>query len=122
MQAAVPILMRCVERNILEAMRERRPRFLGEGFARFSSAAFLDASGLGAVLDWSAAYADDPAFWGDLSVDVAAQQRGHQFPHREVAGATEYDHVEGGDLHQPIGVETRYRHSVFRSLRDSIFR
>src|SRR5271167_973864 len=45
MQAAVAILVRRVERNIMQAMREQRPRLLGERFARFSSAAFLDASG-----------------------------------------------------------------------------
>jgi hypothetical protein len=39
----------------------------------------------------------------------------------EVAGATEYDHVEGGDRQQPVGVRTRYRHSVIRSLWDGIF-
>jgi|SRR6267154_1961862 len=50
-QAAVAILVRRVERNIMQAMRERRPRFLGERFAHFSSAAFLDASGVGAILD-----------------------------------------------------------------------
>src|SRR5271155_2934220 len=51
MEAAVAILVRRVERKIVQAMRERRPRFLGERFARFSSAAFFDASGVGAILD-----------------------------------------------------------------------
>jgi hypothetical protein len=86
----------------------------------FSSAAFLDTSGVGAILDRRAADADDPTFRSDLSVNVAAQQRRHQFPHREVAGATEYDHVERRDRQQPVGVRTRYRHSVIPSLWDSI--
>src|SRR5271169_4334116 len=75
MQAAVAILVRRVERNIMQAMRERRPRFLSERFARFSSAPFLDTFGVGAILDRRAADADDLTFRSDLSVNVAAQQR-----------------------------------------------
>jgi hypothetical protein len=43
-----------IMRSIVYAtINERRPRFLGEGFACFSSAAFLDAFGVGAVLSRS---------------------------------------------------------------------
>ena len=93
---------------------------------------FASAVGRGPAVGWSdplpsvervaiAETPDDPTFRSDLSVNVAAQQRRHQFPHREVAGATEYDHVEGRDRQQPVGVRTRYRHFVIRSLWDRIF-
>ena len=93
-----------VECAVADQLQEGRNTFEQFGVAADRALErFGDARAVIGVALFGARHADDAAGRRDLVVHEAAEQRGQQLAHREVAGAAEDGHVERGHGLQVVG-------------------